>query len=297
MEELGDGSGVSRDVYSSFWQEIANCYLIGEKERVPFVRHDLYKEEWEAIVKIIEIGFIDTHYFPLILSQAFVMYCLFGEASDEVLLESFLRYLSPDESKLIELALSCNCESELFTSDEFMECMEKFKVRTLASKNNTRSVILEVARQELIQKPHIMATCWHNSFSSLKQKDEFKSVDAVKALYDTIAPTAKKVLEIPRASPKDDSEQDSFNYFKRYIIGLEMVDLRKLLKFLTGSDIIIVDSLEITFSKPERTFSRRPVAHTCLPFLELPATYNNFCELREEFSNILQQTNWEMDII
>ena len=33
------------------------------------------------------------------------------------------------------------------------------------------------------------------------------------------------------------------------------------------------------------------------PSLELPSTYNNFCELSEEFTNILRQNKWEMSIV
>ena len=50
-EEMGIENGVSRDVYTSFWKEVANSLLIGETERVPYVRHDLFKYEWEAIGK------------------------------------------------------------------------------------------------------------------------------------------------------------------------------------------------------------------------------------------------------
>ena len=59
-EEVGRGDGVARDIYSSFWIDVSNSLFIGEKERVPFVRHDLYKREWEAIGKILAKGFIMT---------------------------------------------------------------------------------------------------------------------------------------------------------------------------------------------------------------------------------------------
>ena len=60
------------------------------------------------------------------------------------------------------------------------------------------------------------------------------------------------------------------------------------MKFITGSDLLTVPSIDVTFIKYENEFSRRPIAHTCSPSLELPSTYNNFCELREEFTNILR---------
>ena len=69
------------------------------------------------------------------------------------------------------------------------------------------------------------------------------------------------------------------------------------MKFITGSDLLTVPSIDVTFIKYENEFSRRPIAHTCSPSLELPSTYNSFCELREEFTNNHRQNNWEMSII
>ena len=41
----------------------------------------------------------------------------------------------------------------------------------------------------------------------------------------------------------------------------------------------------------------RPIARTCGPVLELPSTYTNFVELREEFTNIMNKDKWEIDIV
>ena len=51
-EKIGVGNGVPRDVYTSFWKEVANSLLIGETERVPYMRHDLFKYGWETIGKL-----------------------------------------------------------------------------------------------------------------------------------------------------------------------------------------------------------------------------------------------------
>ena len=52
-EEAAVGAGVSRYVYSSFWSEVFDSYMIGVDERVPFVRHHLYTSEWEAMGMIL----------------------------------------------------------------------------------------------------------------------------------------------------------------------------------------------------------------------------------------------------
>ena len=43
--------------------------------------------------------------------------------------------------------------------------------------------------------------------------------------------------------------------------------------------------------------ARRPVTYTCAPVLELPNSYQNFYELREEFTSILNAGNMGTDSV
>lgn len=94
--------GVHREVYSLFWKEFASSYTIGERERVPFVRHDHFVAEWAAVGRILVKGYQTTQYYPMYLSRAFMSYCMFDEIPDICILESFLKYLSVDEEELID---------------------------------------------------------------------------------------------------------------------------------------------------------------------------------------------------
>ena len=87
--ESGVGSEVSWDVYSLFWAKVSDSYLIGTDQRVPFVRHDLYSSEWEAIGQILIKGHLDFGYFPIVLSYCFVHYCFYGEVDVEQLIKGF----------------------------------------------------------------------------------------------------------------------------------------------------------------------------------------------------------------
>ena len=86
---------IAHEVYTLFWTEFAISMTIGERERVSFVRHDHFIEEWEAIACILVKGYISVCYFPLFISKAFICFCLFGnEVTDAVFFSSFKRYLS-----------------------------------------------------------------------------------------------------------------------------------------------------------------------------------------------------------
>ena len=81
---------------------------MGASERVPYVRHDLYFEECEALCNLLLHGFTTCAYFPIQLSKVFVMFFLFGEAPDSSIPQSFLQYLSSTETEVVETAFSCS---------------------------------------------------------------------------------------------------------------------------------------------------------------------------------------------
>ena len=63
--------------------------------------------EWEAIARIIVKEYRQVGFFSIKLGEAFTTACLFGEEAvkEDLLLESFLAYLSRDERELVNLSL------------------------------------------------------------------------------------------------------------------------------------------------------------------------------------------------
>ena len=51
--ELGKGKGVILDILTHFWHECFISLSVGRREKTPFIRHDMQKREWEAIVRIL----------------------------------------------------------------------------------------------------------------------------------------------------------------------------------------------------------------------------------------------------
>ena len=136
---------------------------------------------------------------------------------------------------------------------------------------------------------------WKSLFYPLKTN--FPTPNDLRSLYQTLEPTNKKVISCIIASPQNEAESECLQYFKKYIRSLDTVMLKYLLCFLTGAEILVVEVINGTFKKNESKFTKRPIAHTCGPCLELSCTSSNFCEWREEFSNILKKSSWEMDIV
>ncbi|KXJ20323.1 hypothetical protein AC249_AIPGENE28596 [Exaiptasia diaphana] len=57
-EEVGRGSGLERDLFSSFWKDIYELLMTGDTERMPGIRHDFQRPHWEAIGRILIKGFV-----------------------------------------------------------------------------------------------------------------------------------------------------------------------------------------------------------------------------------------------
>lgn len=99
------------------------------------------------------------------------------------------------------------------------------------------------------------------------------------------------------SNPQTPAENQSLQYFKQYIKAQEsQKSIQRLLRFLTGTDILCVEKIEVTFTKLIG-IERRPIAHTCGPNLELPCTHLSYIEFRYELDNILQSDHcMEMNI-
>ena len=185
---------------------------------------------------------------------------------------------------------------DIFDDDEFIDILDRFNCRSRVCQLNVYGVILEIAKQELVQKPYLMVSTWSNILTTLKKYPEFSSVSSVIAYYNTVKPTTKRVLKMLQCDPLNDAERDCLKYLQNYIRGLDQNFLAKFLHFCTGSNIIIINYIKIDFVKMDG-LARRPIAHTCAPMLELASSYRNFCELREEFQNILSTYGWGIDTI
>lgn len=142
---------------------------------------------------------------------------------------------------------------------------------------NLKDILLKVAHKQLIQKPRYAAEKL-SLIAGHFLKDAFASPQDVLRTYEDKKPTTRKFLKLLDASPPTQAENKSFGFLQQYIRGLGDAGLRRLLRFLTGSDVICVNKVEVLFT-PTVGLARRPAAHTCGPVLELPWTHTAYPEL------------------
>ena len=199
------------------------------------------------------------------------------------------------ESKIVEAALR-GTPPKIYDDDVFLDILDRFNCKSRVTIMNIYGVILETAKQELMQKPYIMLCSWKKWLGALKTFSKFSTVFNVDDCYRHILPTNRNVIKLIQSDPTNGNERDALEFLIQYIRGWDE-PLRKFLKYCTGSDVMLVGKIAVEFVACS-TIARRSIVHTCAPMMELPSSYTSYCEFREEMQNILNACdNWGIDII
>ena len=235
-----------------------------------------------------QYGFKYCSYFPAGLSPAFLASCLHGEdqVDEEELLASFSNYITSDEREALQMMVSLSDNPDCQDCDliDFLSTYKCFRQPTVQT---IRTTGLELAHQELIQRPRYIAECWAPVVATLKTRE----------LYSDMKPTSKKVIRALKVTPSNDSEKQRFDFLKTFVRSLDAPSLKIFLKFVTGSDALVTDEISISFIATDG-LARRPLAHICGPTLEIPSIYQVYNEMMEEFNNILtEKESWTFNIV
>lgn len=288
-EEAGCGSGVLRDVYSTFWQKFYDRCTLGTTMKVPFIRHDFQADSWKAVGRIFLKGYKDCQYIPIKLAPPFMEEMLFNAVYSD-LIECFLQFVSTQEREILQRALQDFYSVEL---DELLEVLDNYECRRKVSAENFSEILKEISHKELVQKPMFVLDCWKD----ITQSQISLTFEELKEMYAKLLPTTKKVLGLLKF-PADltAKQREVAHHLKRYIREMDDEKLGKFLRFCTGCHLIVSDRISVKFAVMS-DFTRRPIGRTCGMFLQLCENYENFPDFRAEFNAVLESNIWVMDIV
>ena len=159
---------------------------------------------------------------------------MFGDEAltDNLLLDSFRFYVSSEERGILDNVI----DGKLSPNDgEFLDLLSSFKCYRNPTEQNVKEIILELAHQEIVQKPRYVANCWSPIFTILKKS--IKTPGDLGMLNQERKPTPKRVVQLLEARPSSDAERCCFDHLKRYLKTLEG-NITTFLRFVTGSDIL-----------------------------------------------------------
>ncbi|KAL7385064.1 hypothetical protein ABVT39_014563 [Epinephelus coioides] len=267
VDEIGvDASGITRDAFSAFWT---------------------------AFFESCSDGLSEVDYFPIQMSFSFAVALVFGEGdvTPDMLMESFLRYLTEVERETIQAALH---NSEI-NQEDLLDIFCRMGSHTVPSKDNLKEVLLQIAHKQLIQEPNYALEVMAKS-AQKSLKAALPTVADLQGLYSEKTPTANKVLSLLSAEPTSAAQNKTMQHLRLFIRSLDSERLSKFLRFVTGADVLCVNKISIQFSD-DIGLQRRPVAYTCGPLLQLPCTYSNYTEFRREILSVIDSQWLRIDLL
>ncbi|XP_023931644.1 uncharacterized protein LOC112042014 [Lingula anatina] len=277
----GGQGDAQKDAYCAFWNEFFSTSACGEYEKVPLLSPRYGREEWKAVGRILLKGYIDCGVYPLQLSLAFSSAFILGETSvsSDMLLQSFSMYLPEADRKIVDKALSGEDLDE-DEQDDLLDLLTRMDCKGMPTKEDMCNTVLQIAHKKLIQEPKYAMDAMAETACGWLQI-LLPDVEKLRLMYESKTQTAcKKCL----------------GYLKQFIKGLDNAMLQKFMRYFTGSDLICMCHIDISFNRMVG-LAKAPQAHTCGPLIELPCTYRSYPELRQDFMAILESHRLNMDIV
>ena len=282
-----DSGGVTRDVLTEFWEAFYEQNTVGTEFKIPFLRHDYGEQDWASVAKVLVYGWKEVHYFPVRLSLPFVEHCLYGVFSSDIV-QAFFSTLPPSDIKTLTTALEDMKEVD---EEDLMDVLQNHEIKTLPNQANLKRIITEMAHKEIIQASMFVIDCWVPILRNIGLDHA-----SLVALYKDLVPTTRSVAKLLKFPENMGLPEAAVaNHLRRFVRELDQSGLCKFLRFCTGSDLCVCDTINVTFVDVQG-FTKRPIAHTCSCLLELSKNYDSFPEFRSEFTAILNSGIWIMDI-
>ena len=125
------------------------------------------------------------------------------------------------------------------------------------------------------------------------------TVEKLYLLFKSMMLSHGKVLSLLKEPlTNDEAEEKTWFYLQSYIGNRSDEELRRFVRFVTGSFVISVKSIAVGFNRLDG-FARRPTVQTCSARIELPSTYASLPEFISEFRTFLSDPkySWDMDAV
>ena len=105
--ELGeDNGGILRDCLTEYWESFYMKRTLRHTLKVPALPHSVDGKRWEAVGKIMLVGYYYEKYFPTQIASCFLDYTADGDiVPKDLLLQQYLKFLPEIDSKLVANAL------------------------------------------------------------------------------------------------------------------------------------------------------------------------------------------------
>lgn len=299
-----DQGGVTRDMFSAFWDECYSSMFDGSTLLVPMLCPQTDTSVFPVVGSIISHAYLVSGFLPVRIALPCIIGILLGPSASitqSVLCEAFLEYISATERTIFKDALDTStCTFSLEVQEKLLSTLSRFGCRQLPTPSNLKTCLVQVAQFEFCCKPAAAISYMHSGIPpSHAAFWVSQSVTGICSIYKTLAVSCRKVLDVIKWPEDMNAAEDRVSSYLVEMIGNMTSSLvQRFLRFVTGSSVLTVKNLEVQFNRLSGV-ARRPIAHTCSCLLELPVCYANYCDFHDEWMSILNDPElcWFMDSI
>ena len=151
-----DLGGVSRDLFSAFWESAYTFAFDGSSTLIPQAHPHTDMSMYPVLGTILSHGFLVTGILPVRLSFPTVAATIFGPTVDipANIYISLVDYLSPHEGEIIREAFSLKSSTlPQNLQSNLISILSRLGCRQVPSRENITRLVVEVAKHEFIAKP------------------------------------------------------------------------------------------------------------------------------------------------
>ena len=100
-----------------------------------------------------------------------------------------------------------------------------------------KELILQIAHKEILQKLRDIAESWQNTLCRLRFSELFSRYSILN-FHKSALPTGRKDVALFEGNCQIDQEKQCLDHLKRYVQSLASTDFRRILRVMTGADVI-----------------------------------------------------------
>lgn len=299
-ERAIDIGGVSKDAFTAFFNE-AYLYLFdGSSSLHPAMNASIDLEMFQVFGRITSHAYLAAGVLPDRIAFPCLAIALLGvktKCADSILKECFISSLSIYETSILRNAANCN--SAKFSSEMERELTTLFSshgCREVPRPSNFKELIIKAAKFTFVTKPaaalQLMNSGVHDQHGIFWRQ---MTVDKLYRLFNSLCVSPSKVLKLlEEPILENPAEEQVWMYLRNFIGNMNTEEIRAFFRFVTGSSVITVTSINVTFNSLDG-LARRPVSHTCSATLEISNTYKSYPEFAAEFQTVITNSDWCMD--
>ena len=235
-EKALDTGGVSRDLFSAFWELAYVKDFDGGSTYVPVVHPHTDMSHYRVLGAILSHGFMSCGLLPNRLAFPVIACSLLGcnvLIPDAIIVDSFIDYVSNYESAIFREALVISKKAGAqFTSqleDSLLTILGNMGSREVPTPRNIQQMIKQVARHELVVKPLGALMELHSGVPRAYTPFLHSyTVEEMYELYKALNATPGSVLRmIEHPDDMNASQSRILGYLKTMIGNINHQDLRK----------------------------------------------------------------------